>query len=318
MYYCDMSSRLNVVENKELLTIIVPVHNESTTIGLFFERTKKVIDSLNHEYEVNLLFMDNCSTDDSRQVVLNLRDQFSFIYLIALSRNVGYQKSIECGLRSAKGDLLVVIDVDCEDPPEMISEFLLQYKNGFDLVYGIRVDRSELWIMKKFRKIFYRIIERVSDDDSILYMAEFALMTAEVRDAVVNSQDSFPFFRSSMARVGFQRLGIPYKREKRISGETHYNFYGMLVFAVASILSSTTLPLRLPIYVLPFWTLGMLLGLRVFLENGDLFALYLLMLCACLFIGGTLSAIALYLSRIYKNSLRRPNYFIQKRFSIMQ
>jgi len=313
-----MPSGLNVIKNKELLTIIVPVHNESMTIGLFFERTKKVIDSLNHEYDVNLLFMDNCSTDDSRQVVLNLRDQFSFIYLIALSRNVGYQKSIECGLRSAKGDLFVVIDVDCEDPPEMISEFLLQFKNGFDLVYGIRVDRSELWIMKKFRKIFYRIIKRVSDDDSILYMAEFALMTAEVRDAVVNSQDSFPFFRSSMARVGFRRLGIPYKREKRISGETHYNFYGMFVFAVASILSSTTLPLRLPIYILPFWTLGMLLGLRVFLENGDPFTLYLLMLCACLFIGGTLSAIALYLSRIYKNSLRRPNYFIQKRFSIMQ
>jgi len=313
-----MPSGLNVIKNKELLTIIVPVHNESMTIGLFFERTKKVIDSLNHEYDVNLLFMDNCSTDDSRQVVLNLRDHFSFIYLIALSRNVGYQKSIECGLRSAKGDLFVVIDVDCEDPPEMISEFLLQYKNGFDLVYGIRVDRSELWIMKKFRKIFYRIIQRVSDDDSILYMAEFALMTAEVRDAVVNSQDSFPFFRSSMARVGFRRLGIPYKREKRISGETHYNLYGMFTFAVASILSSTTLPLRLPIYFLPFWTLGMLLGLRVFLESGVLLALYLIMLCACLFIGGTLSAIALYLSRVYKNSLRRPNYFIQKRFSIMQ
>jgi len=313
-----MPSGLKVVKNRELLTIIVPVHNESMTIGLFFERTKKVIDSLNHEYDVNLLFMDNCSTDDSREVVLNLRDQFSFIYLIALSRNVGYQKSIECGLRSAKGDLFVVIDVDCEDPPELISEFLLQYKNGFDLVYGIRVDRSELWIMKKFRKIFYQIIQRVSDDDSILYMAEFALMTAEVRDAVVDSQDSFPFFRSSMARVGFRRLGIPYKREKRISGETHYNFYGMFVFAVASILSSTTLPLRIPIYILPFWTLGMLLGLRVFLENGDPFTLYLLMLCACLFIGGTLSAIALYLSRIYKNSLRRPNYFIQKRFSIMQ
>ena len=95
MYYCDMSIGLNVVKNRELLTIIVPIHNESMTISLFFERTKKVIDSLNHEYDVNLLFMDNCSTDDSREVVLNLRDQFDFIYLITLSRNVGYQKSIE-------------------------------------------------------------------------------------------------------------------------------------------------------------------------------------------------------------------------------
>ena len=318
MYHGDMPSHVNVVEKKELLTIIVPIHNESKTIGLFYERAKKVIDSINHEYEVNLLFMDNCSTDDSRDVVLYLRDQYPFIYLIALSRNVGYQKSIECGLRSAKGDLFVVIDVDCEDPPEMIREFLLQYKNGFDLVYGIRVDRTELWLIKKCRKFFYQVIQKVSDDDSILYMAEFALMTSEVRDAVVSSQDSFPFFRSSMARVGFRRVGIPYKREKRISGETHYNFYGMFVFAVASILSSTTLPLRLPIYFLPFWTVATLLGLRVFLESGVLSALYLIMLCACLFIGGTLSAIALYLSRIYKNSLRRPNYFIQKRFSIMQ
>jgi len=307
------------IERRSLITIIVPVYNESETILLFFERLYRVIAKIDSiKYEVNVLFLNNASTDNSFEIIAGLHAKHDFVYLISMSSNVGYQKSIECGLKNAKGDLFLVIDVDCEDPPEMILEFLAQYEQGFDLVYGIRSDRHEIWIIKKFRKFFYHIVRRVGDDEAILYMAEFALLTAEVRDATVNSLDSFPFLRSSMARVGFKRVGISYKRQKRIAGKTNYNFYGMVVFAIASILSSTTLPLRLPIYYLPFWTLSTVGFLWAYSSTSSIFFILLLAATTSLYVGGTISAVALYLARTYKNTLRRPNYFIHKRYSILQ
>lgn len=301
-----------------LLTIIVPVYNEAATIELFFMRLKQTLPEINKNYDVNVLFVNDGSTDNSYDIICDLRKKYSFLYVISLSNNVGHQKAIECGLKNAIGDLFVVTDVDCQDPPEMILEFLELHEKGFDLVYGIRSDRDEPWLIKGLRKFFYHVVKRVSDDDAILYMAEFALLTSEVRSAVVDSWDSFPFLRTSISRVGFQRIGIPYKRQQRIAGKTHFNLYGMLVFAIAGVLASTTLPLRMPVFILPVWTLSMLLIVFAFFQTHNYFFMLLLTLFTCLYIGGTLSVTALYQARIYKNSLRRPNFFIQKRFSYLQ
>ena len=301
-----------------LLTVIVPVFNEAEVIPLFFSRIQPVLLKIEKDYRVNLLFLNNASTDKSFDVISGIRKDFAFVHLITLSSNVGYQKSIECGLRNAKGDIFIVIDVDCEDPPEMILQFMNHYEKGFDLVYGLRADRSENAFMQFCRKFFYHVVRNVSDDEILLYMAEFALMTSEVRDATIASLDSFPFLRSSMARVGFNRIGISYKREHRIAGKTHYNLYGMTVFAIASILSSTTLPLRLPVYFLPWWILGSTgLVWAYSISNAYAFLLFLTLI-SCIYIGGTLSAIALYLARTYKNGLQRPNYFIHNRYSFLQ
>lgn len=300
------------------LTIIVPVFNEEQTIPLFFNRSQSVLVKLTDRYLVNVLFLNNASTDKSFEVISNIRENNKFVYLITLSSNVGYQKSIECGLRNAEGDIFVVIDVDCEDPPEMILDFISLYEKGYDLVFGLRIDRAENRVLKMCRKIFYHLVKRVSDDDILLYMAEFALMTSEVRDATIASADSFPFLRSSIARVGFNRIGIPYKRQSRIGGKTHYNIYGMTVFAIASILSSTTLPLRLSVYLMPWWVLASISSAWAYLNLGDNFYLLLLIAISCVYIGGSLSATALYLARTYKNGLQRPNYFIHRRYSILQ
>ena len=301
-----------------LLTVIVPVFNEAEVIPLFFSRIQPVLAKIKENYKVNLLFLNNASTDKSFEVISEIRRDFNFVHLITMSSNVGYQKSIECGLRNAKGDIFVVIDVDCEDPPEMILQFIDHYEKGFDLVYGLRADRSENKIMKLSRKFFYHIVRKVSDDEILLYMAEFALLTSEVRDATIASLDSFPFLRSSMARVGFKRIGISYKRQPRIAGETHYNLYGMTVFAIASILSSTTLPLRFPLYFMPWWTIGSVALIGVYLVTGTYTYLLLFTTISCIYIGGALSAIALYLARTYKNGLQRPNYFIHNRYSFLQ
>jgi len=305
-------------QSQLLLTVIVPVFNEADVIPIFFSRIQPVLVKIKESYRVNLLFLNNASTDKSFDVISELRKVFNFVHLITLSSNVGYQKSIECGLRNARGDIFVVIDVDCEDPPEMILEFIEQYEKGFDLVYGLRADRSENSAMKLTRKFFYHLVRKVSDDEILLYMAEFALLTSEVRDATIASLDSFPFLRSSMARVGFKRIGISYKRQPRIAGKTHYNLYGMTVFAIASIFSSTTLPLRLPIYILPWWVLGSTASVWAYSLSGAYGFLVFLTSISCIYLGGTLSAVALYLARTYKNGLQRPNYFIHNRYSFLQ
>ena len=206
-------------EHSVHLTVVCPVYNEQKVIPLFFERINRVIDDLSSRYKVDLLFLNNASTDDTFKILDGLRREHSFVYIITLSVNVGYQASLECGLRNAKGDLITLIDVDCEDPPEMIAEFVDHYEEGYDIVCGERVDRDENRVIKWLRNIFYHILRRVADDDTILYMAEFGLFTAEVRDAIVVDESSFPFIRSSIARVGFKRMGIPYKRQRRVAGE---------------------------------------------------------------------------------------------------
>lgn len=300
------------------LTIICPVYNEERVVPLFFERILPVINELSTRYKVDLLFLNNASTDGTYHAIESLRQQYSFIYIITLSSNVGYQRSLECGLRNAKGDVIAFIDVDCEDPPEMILEFIKYYERGYDLVYGERVDREEIRLIKMLRKLFYHIVHRVADEDIILYMAEFCLITAEVRDAIVADHNSFPFIRSSIARVGFHRIGIPYKRHHRIAGETHYNLIGMMIFAVAGILSASTLPLRLPIYLLPFWLLlTAILGVTQ-IATGNTWFLLANALSACAYLGGTTAFTALYVARNYKNGLGRPNYIIHRRYTQMQ
>lgn len=301
-----------------LLTIICPVYNEEKVVPLFFERISPVIDALSGRFNVNLLFLNNASTDGTYDVIQALREKHSFVYVISLSSNVGYQRSLECGLRNAKGDVIAFIDVDCEDPPEMLLEFVKYYEQGYDLVYGERVDREEIRPIKLLRKLFYHIVHRVADEDFILYMAEFSLFTSEVRDALIQDNNSFPFIRSSIARVGFNRIGIPYKRHRRIAGETHYNLLGMTIFAVAGILSSSTLPLRVPVYFFPVWLLLIaLLGVAQ-IETGNVWYLLSNILLVCAYLGWTAAFTALYVARTYKNGLGRPNYVMYRRHTHMQ
>lgn len=300
------------------LTIICPVFNEESVVPLFFERTLKVINQLSSNYKVDVLFLNNASTDGTLSAVEALRKVHDFVYVITLSCNVGYQRSLECGLRNAQGDIIVFIDVDCEDPPELILEFIKYYEQGYDIVYGERIDREEIESIKMLRKLFYHIVQRVADEDIILYMAEFSLITSEVRDSIIQDKNSFPFIRSSISRVGFNRIGIPYKRHRRIAGETHYNLVGMTIFAVAGILSASTLPLRIPIFVFPFWLLvTFFLGAAQILTGSPWFMLANLV-SICAYLGGTVAFIALYVARTYKNGLGRPNFTIHKRFSHLQ
>ena len=299
------------------VTVICPVFNEEKTIPLFFERINKVFDGLRDRFELSLLFVDNGSQDLTPAILRQLRSRFPFVYHIALSRNFGYQASVECGLRHAQGDLFVIIDVDCEDPPEMIPEFLRLWKDGYDVVYGERLDREEARLMILLRKAFYRIARLSADDFFVLDMAEFSLLTSEVRDAILEDNNSFPFIRSSIGRLGFHRKNIPYKRGRRVAGETHYNLWRMAIFATAGILSSSTLLLRLPGYLFPFW-LVLLMGVGVAGIAGAAWAVPGVLVLGFGFCGFSLASLCIYSARIYKNGLLRPNFVVRKNESALQ
>ena len=285
------------------LTVICPVYQEQDTITFFYQRVTETFRKISQDYQIDLLFIDNNSSDKSREIIKKIADQNPQVYLISLSRNVGYQKSIECGLKNAKGDLFIIIDVDCEDPPEMIPNFLSGYEEGYDIVYGERQYRDEEnFILRFVRRQFYRITKALSDDNFILDMAEFSLMTAEVRDAIVNDNNSFPFIRSSIGRVGFSIKGIKYKRQQRIAGVSHYNIIGMFIFALAGILSSSTLLLRLPAYIFPFWLLA-IIGIGIWQISFPSFSsIPLILSLGFAFCGFSLTAISIYVARIYKNA----------------
>jgi len=302
----------------QTLEVICPVRNEELVVPLFFERIARVFQQLAGRYECRLVFIDNASTDSTQDKVRELCEAHPWIDLIVMSRNFGYQCSVECGLRSSSADFNVVIDVDCEDPPELLLEFVNESEKGFDVVYGERTDREESRLLKMLRKFYYRFTSATADEHFILDMAEFCLISRTVRDAILKDASSFPFIRASIGRVGFDVKNVPYKRHKRIQGETHYNLWRMWVFAVSGILSSSTLWLRLPVYILPFWLAfsGVLIALALVtgrqLYVNTLFAGSLAFL---VFIGAGTS---LYLARVYKNSLQRPNFYINPRKSVLR
>lgn len=294
------------------LTILCPVYNEEVCIPLFIEQVKKIEMQLSGRYVVDIFFSNNASTDSTLTVLKKNSEIYNNIFFFTLSKNFGYQNSLQFALKHITGDIFVIIDVDGEDPVVMILEFLDKYEKGYDIVYGKREDRVENYFIKNLRKLFYRILKIFSDDEIILDMAEFSLFTNEVRLSILDENNSFPFIRSAISRVGYNKVAVSYKRNKRISGKTNYNFLTMLKFAVAGILSATTFPLRLPIYIFPFWLFYVFyviynLSIDKRLDNWNLF-----LIVSIIFILLILIFSALYLARTYKNIMSRSSAYIIK------
>ncbi len=236
-------------DSRKLVTVVCPVFNEELAVPLFYARLEKALASVEDRVRFEILFVNNRSTDGTEGAVLALREKDPRVQLLTMSRNYGYQASITAGMRHASGDASVNIDVDCEDPPEMIPQFIERWLGGADIAYGIRAQREEFVLMHLARKLFYRVTNGIADHEIVLDMAEFFLVDRKVKDHVLASRSTFPFVRGQLGYVGFRREGIAYKRERRIIGETHYNLFGAIRFGVAGILSSSTLPLRLLAYV---------------------------------------------------------------------
>jgi dolichol-phosphate mannosyltransferase len=291
---------------KPIVSIICPVYNEEGTVRPFYERLTAALAPLADRYSFELLFSNNRSTDRTVERVLELREMDPRVQLLTLSRNFGYQHSIVAALRQVSGEAIVVIDADCEDPPEMIVTFIGHWEEGYDVVYGVRDRRAEPFLLTWMRKLFYRVNKMIADSDILLDMAEFCLITADVRDAVVSGESTFPFVRAEIAHYGFHRKGIRYDRQRRVAGRSHYSLYGMWRFAVAGVLSSTTVPLRIPLYLLPPTVVLNAYGFWGEVTGRWPWGFELSVLWDLLYLCLGLAFLALYTARNYRNVIGRP------------
>jgi dolichol-phosphate mannosyltransferase len=232
------------------------------------------------------------------------------VQVLTLSRNFGYQASLQAGMSYARGQAVIAIDVDCEDPPELIEEFVRKWEEGYDVVYGVRYDREEWWPLKKTRNLFYRILRATADMDVVLYMAEFALIGSAVRDAIINNSNTYPFLRSEIGYAGFARFGVKYKRQPRIAGRTHYGLGRMLTFGIGGILTSSTVLMRLAAYSWPVVALASLICLGIDFAKQSSLGFRLAVVGLLLYISFFLMSYGLYLARIYKNGMGRPVFLV--------
>lgn len=298
-----------------LVTIVCPVFNEERAVPLFYERLKVALEPALAKVRFEVLFMNNRSTDGTLAAIEELRAKDSRVQVITFSRNFGYQASITAGMRHARGDAVVNIDVDCEDPPELIPQFVDRWLAGADVAYGIRHQREELFLMHWGRKLFYRVTRAVADHDIVLDMAEFFLADRRVRDAALKTRSTFPFVRGQIGHAGFRREGIAYKRQRRIIGDTHYNLLSAGKFGIAGILSSSTFPLRVLAYV----------GVLAFLADAyvavamALGEVTLMRWFGPLVVGHlgwamlALGTLGMYVARVYKDTAALPLYIVDTR-----
>jgi polyisoprenyl-phosphate glycosyltransferase len=288
------------------VSVVTPVFNEEGSVPIFYDRLRRATDPLAGDYEFEFIFTNNRSTDRTLERILELRARDPRVQVLTYSRNFGQVASVLGGMKQASGDLIVLIDVDCEDPPEMIPEFLAGWREGNDIVYGERARRPEPAPITWARKFFYRFTRLTADHDIILDMAEFCLVTAAVRDAVVSTRSVQPFVRGEIAYYGFARKGIRYARQTRVHGRTHYNLPRMAEFALQGVLSTTTLPLRLPVFTLPVLVLVNLALAVAHFGGWWAEAFHAAMWIDAIWLAIAVSFIGLYLGRDYRNRVARP------------
>ncbi|MBI5245418.1 MAG: glycosyltransferase family 2 protein [Elusimicrobia bacterium] len=289
------------------LSLIVPVHDEELSIVPFYQRTRPVLESLGVDWE--LVFVNNCSKDASLKLILGLREKNPRVKVITLSRDFGYHAALVAGLSSRESDLYAVIDVDCEDPPEMLEKFHAEIRKGAHTVYGIRSQRDEPPTIIFFRWLFYWINRRIADAPVMLWMAEFSMITRAVRDAILANKTTFPFLRAEMGNVGLKMAGLPYFRARRQHGVTHYNLFRMIRFAIGGFMSSSTFPLRFAAYFSVFLMAAYVGAAALFRLNLSQ-AAQLAAISAFFYLLVTIPTASLYLARTYKDVSSRPVFFI--------
>jgi polyisoprenyl-phosphate glycosyltransferase len=299
-----------------LLSVIVPVFNEAAVLRPFYDRTTRALAAIpDTDYE--LVFVDDGSRDDSyAQLALAAADPR--VRVIKFSRNFGHQVAITAGLDLAGGDCLAVIDADLQDPPEVIGEMVQRWREGYDVVYGVRADRDGEGKMKLLTaSLFYRLLNRITRISIPVDVGDFRLMSRRAADHLRRLREQDRFVRGLVSWIGFRQTGVSYHRDRRFAGETKYPYRKMIKFALDGITSFSTMPLKIATWM------GYAASALAFLYMASVFVQWMLgvtvegwstIMVALLFLGGTqlicLGIIGEYVGRIFSESKGRPLYII--------
>src|SRR3954471_19318000 len=237
------------------LSIIIPIYNEHEVIAELHKRLMSTLQLLNSQLNIGsqdleFIFINDGSTDDSLAQLLSLVHTNACYKVINFSRNFGHQKAVTAGLQHAKGQSVVIIDADLQDPPELIVDLYKKQQEGFDVVYAVRKSREGEGFLKRYTaKLFYRLIFKITDINIPIDTGDFRIMRKNVVDVLNSMPESHRFIRGMVSWVGFRQVGLKYDRQERFAGQTKYPFKKMLRFAFDAITSFSTLPLKLVIYM---------------------------------------------------------------------
>jgi len=303
-----------------LLSVIIPCYNEQEVIKETIKRLKTFADGLKN-IDVEFIFVDDGSRDQTLTILKSFATSDSRIKTISFTRNFGHQIALTAGVDAARGDAIVLIDADLQDPPEVVHEMIKKWEEGYDVVYGTRTERPGESVFKlATARLFYRLLNKLSSVPIPLDAGDFRLMSRPVADVLRAMPERDRFIRGMVSWVGFKQIALPYKRAQRFAGKTNYSLQKMVTFACDGILSFSNKPLELSLFsgmaVTAIFTLGFLGIIIQRIISGSWTSIELIVLTAVGLLGGLqllcLGILGQYVGRIYSEIKNRPLYIVQE------
>ncbi len=301
-------------------SVVAPVFNEEALIEEFYRRVRDVMEGTGESWE--LVLVNDGSRDRSPELMDRLYNQDpEHVVILHFARNFGHQLAITAGSDHARGDAVVVIDSDLQDPPEVIPNLIAKWREGYEVVYGVRAEREgETWFKLFTANLFYRLIQALTDVVIPMEAGDFRLLDRKVVDVMREMREGHRFVRAMVSWVGFRQIGVPYRRLARKAGETKYPFRKMFRLALDAVTGFSFIPLKLALWTGALATgLGLLLAvvLLILRLNGNIpLAGQGLTASLILFIGGVqlfiMGILGEYIGRIYDEVRRRPLYIVRE------
>lgn len=300
-------------------SIVAPIYNEFENIPELYRRVSEVMNSINEPWE--LIMVDDGCSDGSTDRIRELAAKDDKVRPVIFARNFGHQIAVTAGMDYSRGEAVVVIDADLQDPPEAILELIKKWKEGYEVVYAIRSEREgESWFKLATASLFYRVIYRITDVKIPLDTGDFRLIDRKVVDVMSKMREKHRFLRGMSSWIGFKQIGVEYKRSARLSGVTKYPLKKMLKFATDGITGFSYFPLQIATY-LGFFAAGVsVIAIPVVallrLTGYHFFEGQTTTLMSVLFLGGvqliSLGILGEYIGRIYDEVKGRPLYIVRE------
>jgi len=304
---------------KITFSIIAPIFNEKDNLSELHRRVAEVMDSTGESWE--LILVDDGSSDSSTDMIRELAKKDKHIRPVIFARNFGHQVAVTAGLDYSRGDAVVIIDADLQDPPELILELAKKWKDGYEVVFAVRAEREgESWFKLWTASLFYRIIYRITDVKIPLDTGDFRLMDRKVVNVMNKMRERYRFLRGMSAWVGFKQIGVEYKRAARVAGETKYPFRKMFRLAINAVTGFSYFPLQVATFFgfvsagIAILAMPVVIYLRA--SGSQAFFGQASTLLAVLFLGGvqliSLGILGEYVGRLYDEAKGRPLYIVRE------
>ncbi len=300
------------------LSLVIPCYNEEEVLPELRRRLQELV--AQYSFPIEVVLIDDGSRDNTWPLICKYSQEDTFVKAVRLARNFGHQTAITCGLDQTRGEVVVILDADLQDPPELIPEMIEAWKDGYDVVYGQRRKRAGESVSKKFFAFaFYRIFEKVAGLTVPRDTGDFRLMDRRAVDALQSLRERHRFVRGMVSWIGYHQRAIQYDRPERFAGVTKYPFRKSLFLAIDAITSFTYAPLRIASYLglatsmFAFLYIGVVIILKI---CGISFPGYTSIMAAILLLGGVqlsvLGILGEYIGRIFEQGQQRPLYLVDQ------